>query len=78
MGFVAVNKRISTYKESKCDHAPLKINIVNDIDPEKRKAGKNKREHHAVYSSGYRCCYSQSIPVDLKIHVRCKDKAYLQ
>lgn len=78
MRFVPVYKRICTYEEGKGDHSPFKINIVDDIDAEEREAGKNKGQHNAVYGAGHRCCNSQSVPVDLKIHSEGKDNGYLQ
>lgn len=78
MRFVPVYKRIRTHEEGKCDHPPFKINIVDYIDAEERQACKDKGQHNAVYGAGHRCCNSQSVPVDLKIHSEGKDNGYLQ
>ena len=60
---VTMPEGIGPYHKGKEDHARLKINIMNDVDSEKGKAGKEKWQHGTVNGAGQRGPDSQCIPV---------------
>ena len=57
-----------THYKCQEDHARLKPEIMDDIDPENRKSGEEERQNSTMHRAGDRCAYSDYVRVDLKFH----------